>query len=118
IPFLFEITDLPLFRRHYSAHFLRQIDSSLLSQAEHRGVLSNSPDTQSLGQGIEKNITGLIDRLGNVCHSMHTMLGNHPAFEISAVEGSAAVADHLHFLRDAFLKARGSHDDLEHGARS
>ena len=44
---------------------------------------------------------------------MGAMFRSDPAFEVASVKRSATIADHVHVLCNAFLQARGGHDDLE-----
>ena len=43
-PFLFEVTDLPLFGRHHAADFIGQVDPGFLSQAKSGSVFRNAID--------------------------------------------------------------------------
>ncbi len=54
IPLLFEVADFPLFRRHHSGHFLRQIDAGFLPQSKHGGILRDAADSQPLSQRVER----------------------------------------------------------------
>ena len=113
VPFLFEVAHLPFFRRHHAADFLRQVDTGFLSQAKQGRVFRNAIDAKFLGEGVKENVAGLVDRLADFDHAVGAMLRRYPAFEVASVEGGAAVADHVHVLRDALLQARRGHDDLE-----
>src|SRR5579871_5959232 len=112
-PLLLEVPDLPLFRWHDTADFLRKIDAGFLTEAQHGRVLRDAFNPQLLRQGVEEDVARLVDAFVDVHHAMHLMTRGDPALEVASVELGAAIADHVHVLRDAFLQACGRHDDLE-----
>ena len=117
VPLLFEVLDLPLFRRHHTADFLGKINSRFLAQAESCSVLCDALNAQLLRQRVEEDITRLINAPADLHRAVDTVLRCDPAFEVAAIERRATVADHPQVLRNAFLQACGGHDDLEHRAR-
>src|SRR5205814_5642181 len=74
VPFLLEVLDLPFFRGHHAAGFVVKINAGLLAETESRGVFRDLADAEPLRQGIEKHITRLIDRLGDLNWPVHAML--------------------------------------------
>ena len=65
-PLLLEVADLPFFRRHDSADFLRQIDAGFLSQAKRGRVFGDALDPQLFRQRIEEDVAGLVNRLAQI----------------------------------------------------
>ena len=109
-PFLFEVADLPFFRRHHSTDFVRQINPRLLSQAQHGRVFRDAVNAKFLRQRVEEYVAGLVDRFLNFDAAMATL---HPASEATAIKSCAAVAVHVQRLRNPLLPAGDRHDDLE-----
>src|SRR6266851_7823481 len=52
IPLLLEVADLPFFRGHHAADFLRKVDPGFLSESESGRILRNAPDAQPLRQRV------------------------------------------------------------------
>src|SRR5262249_24639469 len=74
VPLLFEITDLPLFRRHNTGDFLRKVDAGLLPEPECRGVLGDAIDAKFFSQGVEIYVTRLINGLADVGNTVDAVL--------------------------------------------
>ena len=112
-PLLLEIADLPFFRRHHAAHFVGQIDPSLLAQSKDSRVFCDAVDTQLFRQRIKENIARLVDRLRKVHWAVTAF---HPASEAPAIKVGAPAAVHVEGLGNPFLPARRRHNDLERRA--
>src|SRR5215471_16208745 len=81
VPFLLEVANLPLFRGHDAAYFLRQINIGFLAQSECGGILGDAINPQLLRQGVEKYVARLINRLADLHRAMGAVLGGDPALE-------------------------------------
>src|SRR6185369_5531484 len=99
-PLLLEVADLPLFRRHHAAHFVRQVNSALLSQAKCCGILCDAVDAKFFRERIKEDVAGLINRFGKIDCSVASF---YPATEAPSIEGSAAVAVDMESLRNSLL---------------
>src|ERR1700692_1782985 len=91
-PFLLEVTNLPLFRRHYTAHFVGQIYPCLLSQPESGGVFCNPINTEFFRERVKENVARLINRLREIDLAM---AGFNPASKTAAIESGSAIAMHV-----------------------
>ncbi len=112
-PLLLEIADLPFFRRHHAAHFVRQVDTSLLPQSKGGRVFCDAIDAKFFRQRIKENIAGLVNRFRQVDGAMASF---HPATEAPAIERRAPIAMHVEGLRNPFLPPGRRHNDLERRA--
>ncbi len=87
-----------------------KINAGLLAQPQRGRVLRNAVDPQLFRQGVEENVAGLVNRLGQIDRAVAAL---HPASEPPAIKRRAAIAVHVQSLRDAFLPTRHRHEDLE-----
>src|SRR5271165_4423620 len=101
----------PLFGRHQTGFFARQVDTGAPAQAQSGAVLMNHIDSKPLPKGIEKNVAGLHDGRVEIDDAMSR---RPPAVKRSAVKISVPRTIRGETLRDALgLKHRRGHDNFE-----
>src|SRR5579871_550360 len=61
IPFLAEVSDLPLGGRHHAVGLMRQIHAGFVAESCHLGILSDPVDAEPVADVVEKHIAGLRD---------------------------------------------------------
>src|SRR3954464_14901543 len=63
IPLLLEVLDLPFFRRHHAGRLLGKIDAGLLAESETHCIFRNASNTEFFAEGVEEDVTRLVDSL-------------------------------------------------------
>ena len=111
---MLEVADLPLFRRHHTGNFVRQVDAGFLAKSQSRGVFCDAVDAEFFRQRVEENIAGLVDRFFETHRSVAAF---HPTAKTAAIEFSAPDAVHVKVLRNPLLPSGNRHDDFESGTR-
>ncbi len=107
----------PFRGRHQPGHFLGEIDSGLVSQAQFTAIVGKSIDAQAHSDVVEEDVTRLEDRFVQAHHTVRALPVN-PALELAAVKVGVARAKRREIFRGIFVLQHGrSCHDFENRPR-
>src|SRR5579885_3177339 len=97
VPFLPEITQLPLRRGHHALRFVRQVDAGLVAQPELIHIPGYVVDARAVADVVEIDVA----RLSNSLVKRHTSMPSlKVALEVSAVKRCTASTTHGELIVD------------------